>query len=91
MRGSGLLSSQVQLKKATSPPSPEFCINMYVYMSIYLSQEGPLGPGPSGPRGAQKGPAHKGPARKGPGGPTSAQGGPQGPGPHGRAARKGKK
>ena len=43
MRGSGLLSSQRQLKKATSPPGPKFCINMYIYLIyayMYVSQGG---------------------------------------------------
>ena len=57
---------------------------------MYVSQEGPLMPGPWGPRrgpqrprGAHKGLAHKGPARKSQGGGNRAEAGPQGPGPHG--------
>ena len=66
MRGSGLLSSQVQLKKTTSPPGPKFCVYTYIYICF-----------PGGPRGAHKGPARRGPrGPQGPRGPTRAQ--PQG-------------
>ena len=36
MRGSGLLSSQVQMEKATFPLGPKFCINIYIYICIYI-------------------------------------------------------